>query len=39
MYITAREITPLPGRLQDTIAFGSELVGVMNNRHGSAMAM
>ena len=39
MYVTARELTPLPGQLQQTIAFGSELIGVMNSRFGSAMAM
>ena len=38
MYITAREITPLPGRLQDTITAGTQLVQEMNQRFGSAMA-
>ena len=30
---------PAPGEMQKTIAFGSEIVGVMNNRYGTAMAM
>ena len=39
MYVTAREMIPAPGEMQKTIAFGSEIVGVMNNRYGTAMAM
>jgi len=39
MYVTAREMVPAPGEMQKTIAFGSEIVEVMNNRYGSAMAM
>jgi len=38
MYITSREIIPLPGRLQDTIAIGTQMVGHMNQKYGSAMA-
>ena len=38
MYITAREVTPLPGRLQDTITAGTQLVQEMNQKFGSAMA-
>ncbi|MBG01636.1 MAG: hypothetical protein CL470_05120 [Acidimicrobiaceae bacterium] len=38
MYVTAREIIPLPGRLQDTIASGTQLIQEMNQRYGSAMA-
>jgi hypothetical protein len=38
MYVTAREITPLPGRLQDTISVGTQLIGEMNQKYGSAMA-
>ena len=29
MYVTSREIVPLPGRLQETIAVGSQMIGVM----------
>ena len=39
MYVTSRELTPAPGQFQQTIAFGSEIVGVMNSRYGSSMAM
>jgi len=38
MYITAREVIPLPGRLQDTITAGTQLVQEMNQKFGSAMA-
>ena len=38
MYVTSREIVPLPGRLQETIAVGSQMIGVMNQKYGSAMA-
>ena len=39
MYVTSRELIPAPGQFQQTIAFGSEIVGVMNSRYGSSMAM
>ena len=39
MYVTSRELTPAPGQLQQTIAFASEIVGVMNSRYGSSMAL
>ena len=39
MYVTSRELTPAPGQFQQTVAFGSEIVGVMNSRYGSSMAM
>ena len=39
MYVTSRELTPTPGQLQQTIAFASEIVGVMNSRYGSSMAL
>ena len=38
MYVTSREIVPLPGRLQETIAVGTQKIGVMNQKYGSAMA-
>ena len=38
MYVTSRELTPAPGQFQQTIAFGSEIVGVMNSRYGSSMS-
>ena len=39
MYVTSRELNPAPGQLQQTIAFASEIVGVMNSRYGSSMAL
>ena len=39
MYVTGREMIPAAGEMQKTIAFGSEIVGVMNSRYGSAMTM
>ena len=39
MYVTGREMIPAAGEMQKPIAFGSEIVGVMNSRYGSAMTM